>query len=85
MYKVFIERRVEKDLDALDDSLKSKIVGRLLLLKNNPRPTGAKKLSGSKNSWRLRIGDWRIIYEIYDRNREVKIYRIKHRSKAYQI
>ena len=83
MYKVFIERRAEKDLEALDNPLKEKIIERLLSLRRDPRPAGAKKLIGMKNAWRLRISDWRVIYEIEANKKELKIYRIKHRSKAY--
>ncbi len=83
MYKVFIEKRAEKDLNALDHLLRERIVERLLLLAGNPRPQGTKKLTDTKNAWRLRIGDWRVIYEINDLKREVKIYRIKHRSGVY--
>ena len=83
MYKILIERTAEKDLDALDKTLRARVIERLLLLEKNPRLSAAKKLSGSRNAWRLRIGDWRVIYEIIDKSKEVKIYRIKHRSKAY--
>ena len=66
----------------LEQSLQKRITERILLLKNNPR-WGAKKLTGLKNAWRIRSGDWRIIYEINDDKKEISIYRIKHRSKAY--
>ncbi len=82
MYKVLLERRVERDLDMLDGSLFKRIIERISLLSFNPR-SGAKKLIATKNAWRVRVGDWRIIYEISDNKREVKIYRVKHRSKAY--
>lgn len=85
MYKIFIERRAEKDLNALDNSLRLRIIERLLLLKSNSWLANVKKLVGSKNFYRLRVGDWRILYEIDDKNKEIKIYRIKHRNKAYQI
>lgn len=83
MYKVLIEKRAEKDLKALDKYAEEKIIERILLLKQNPRPTGSKKLSGSLGAWRIRFSDYRIIYEINDASREIKVYRIKHRSKAY--
>ena len=83
MYKILLERRAEKDLDALDGSLRKRIIKRLLLLQDNPR-FGSKKLASSKNAWRVRIGDWRIIYEIGDKNKVVKVYRIKHRSRVYK-
>ena len=83
MYSVLLEKRAEKDLKALDNYLEKKIIERLLLLKQNPRPSGAKKLSGSKNAWRIRFANYRVIYEINDANKEIRVYRIKHRSKAY--
>jgi len=84
VYKVFLERRTEKDLDALDLSLRKRIIERILLLTDNPRISGAKKLTSSQNTWRIRVGSWRIIYEIDDKNKEVKVYRIKHRSIVYR-
>ncbi|MBI2038774.1 MAG: type II toxin-antitoxin system RelE/ParE family toxin [Candidatus Niyogibacteria bacterium] len=82
MYKVLIERRAERDLNALEKSMRSRVIRYCLKLRDNPR-ANAKKLHGSPNAWRIRIGDLRVIYEIDDKRREVKIYRIKHRSKAY--
>lgn len=82
-YKVLLESRAEKDLDKLENEMRRRVVARLLSLKNNPRPQGTKKLEGSKSAWRIRIGDWRAVYEINDKTREVKIYRVKHRSEGY--
>lgn len=82
MYKILIERRAEQDLDRLEPKMRNRVIAHLLILKNNPR-TNAKKLKGADNAWRIRAGDFRIIYEIEDKNKIVKIYRIKHRSKAY--
>ena len=83
MYKVLVEKRAEKDLKALDKYAEEKIIERLLLLRQNSRPIGSKKLSGSISAWRIRFSDYRIIYEISVANKEIKVYRIKHRSKAY--
>lgn len=74
---------MEKDFKALDSNLKKIIVERLLSLKFNPRPPGSKKLIGAGGAWRIRLRDWRVIYEIDDVKKEVLIYRIKHRSGAY--
>ena len=82
MYKVLIERGAERDLDKLEIKMRNRIIAHLLIFKNNPR-VNAKKLKGADNAWRIRIGDFRIIYEIDDKFRTVKIYRIKHRSKVY--
>ncbi len=62
--------------------MRERVITHFLLLQNNPR-SNAKKIEGSRNAWRIRIGDWRAIYEINDTAREVRVYLIKHRSKAY--
>ena len=83
MYKVLLERRAEKDLDVLELSLRKRITEHLLLLAKNPKSSGCKKLAGAKNAYRIRVSDLRVIYEISDKDKQVKIYRIKHRAKAY--
>ena len=83
MYRIFINRGALKDLEALDAHLQERIGERVLLLKNNLRHY-SRKLVGSKNKWKMRVGNWRVIYEINDKNKEVKIFRIKHRSEAYR-
>ena len=82
MYKVLIERGAEQDLDRIEPKMRNRVIAHLLMLKNNSR-TNAKKLKGTDNVWRIRVGDFRIIYEIEDKTKAIKIYRIKHRSKAY--
>ena len=82
-YRVLLESRAEKDLDKLESTVRERVIRRLFLLRQNPRPPGAKKLEGVGFAWRIRIGDWRVIYEINDRRREVQVYRVRHRSDAY--
>ena len=82
MYKVLIERGAEQDLDRIEPKMRNRVIAHLLMLKNNTR-TNAKKLKGTDNVSRIRVGDFRIIYEIEDKTKAIKIYRIKHRSKAY--
>lgn len=82
MYKVFLERRAEHDLEVLDRKIRERVIALILFLRKDPR-ANSKKLIGSKNVWRARVGDWRIIYEINDGAEEVRVYRIKHRGKAY--
>jgi len=54
----------------------------LKALSENPKPPGCRKITGSKSDWRIRIGDYRIIYEIEARKRVVKVMRIRHRKEA---
>jgi len=57
----------------------------LALLRDTPRPPGAKKLSGRKEIYRLRIGEWRILYTIKDRGLLVLVIKIGHRREAYRL
>jgi mRNA interferase RelE/StbE len=64
-YELFIEHHAEKDLRKLADShLFSEITAKIIELKDNPHPQGSKKIKGTHNDWRLRIGDYRVLYEI---------------------
>jgi mRNA interferase RelE/StbE len=84
VYEVLIERSAERDLKSLPTPLFHRIVSRIKALADNPRPSGCHKLAGSKNDWRIRIGDYRALYEINDARRLVRIFRIRHRSEVYR-
>lgn len=84
MYEVLIERSAERDLKSLPTPLFHRIVSRIRALADNPRPSGCHKLVGSKNDWRIRIGDYRVVYEINDARKLVRIFRIRHRSEVYR-
>lgn len=66
MYQVVVERSAEKDLKRLSPEIRSRVAVTLRALATNPRPTGSRKLAGTKHDWRVRVGDYRIIYEIAD-------------------
>jgi mRNA interferase RelE/StbE len=53
-------------------------------LANQPRPAGAVKLVGGKNDWRVRIGEYRIVYEVDDQAQTVTVFRVAHRSDVYR-
>jgi mRNA interferase RelE/StbE len=53
-------------------------------LATNPRPKGCRKLEGADNLWRIRVGDYRVIYSVDDARRIVDIIAIRHRSEAYR-
>jgi len=84
LYELFIERRAEKDLKKVDASLFSLIVEKIKSLSENPHPAGSRKLSGSQNDWRIRIGDYRVLHEIDNKARTIKIMRVKHRREVYR-
>ena len=83
MYKLKVIDRAQKDLDAFQGETFEKIKKRILDLSGNPRPFGAIKLTQDEG-YRIRVGDYRILFRIDDTLKEVIIYRIKHRKDAYR-
>ena len=80
MYQVLIERSAEKDLNKITAEERPKLTNAMRALANEPRPTGCRKLVGSENDWRVRVGN----YEISDEVRIVRIQRIRHRKDSYR-
>ncbi len=65
-YAVVFARSARQELEALDISLINRIFPKIEALSKHPRPKGSVKLQGKKNLWRIRIGDYRVVYGIYD-------------------
>jgi mRNA interferase RelE/StbE len=84
-YSLAIKASAQKELDALADDLFRRIDLKILALAKNPRPSGCKKLRGYKNHWRVRAGDWRIIYVVDDAKNSVTITRVAHRGEVYNL
>jgi mRNA interferase RelE/StbE len=61
----------------------ARVVRKVESLANDPRPAGCKKLKGYKDQWRVRIGDWRVVYIIDDAARLLSVTRIAHRREVY--
>ncbi len=83
-YSLQIKQSAQKELDALDYALFARIDRKILMLAENPRPLGCKKLRGYKDQWRIRIGDWRVLYIINDAAKLISITRVAHRREAYE-
>ena len=83
-YLITFNRSAEKELDSLDATLIRRIVPKIDALAKEPRPHGCRKLHGEKDMWRIRIGDYRVIYTINDAERTIDITGVRHRSKAYE-
>jgi mRNA interferase RelE/StbE len=84
MYRVLIERGAEKDLSRLTSEIHKRVIEAIQDLATNPCPPGCRKLAGSKSDWRVRVGDYRVIYEVADQIRVVRIDRIRHRREVYR-
>jgi len=84
MYKVIIKKDALKELKLLPRIVVADIAKSIEQLSDNPRPSGCKKLKGSKEDlWRIRIGNYRVIYVIEDIVRIVNIRKIGHRKDVY--
>ena len=81
--RVILPKSVQKELDRLPEDVAARILARLSALESNPRPSDVKKLKG-RPAWRVRVGDYRIIYEIHDRELVVIIVSIGHRREVYR-
>jgi mRNA interferase RelE/StbE len=75
---------VRKDLRALDDKTRRRILRAIIALEVNPRPRGAKKLRGEGELWRVRVGDYRILYSIEEARLVVLVVKIGHRREVYR-
>ena len=84
MYRVLLERAAEKDLARLSSEIRDRVIGAIQALATNPRPPGCRKLVGSKHDWRIRVGDYRVVYEIADKIRVVRVNRVRHRLEVYR-
>jgi mRNA interferase RelE/StbE len=82
-YSLVIKQSAQKDLDALDDTLFARIDRKILALADNPRPAGCKKLQGYKDQWRIRIGDYRVIYVIDNPTKTLTVTHVAHRREVY--
>jgi mRNA interferase RelE/StbE len=84
VFEVFLERAAEADLKRLSKENFNRLIPHIRFRAQDPRPSGCRKLSGSPNDWRNRIGDYRVLYEIDDKRKTVKVFRVKHRREAYR-
>jgi mRNA interferase RelE/StbE len=84
MYSILFSSRAKKELLALPGKVILAIEAKIDGLAKEPRPSGCKKLQGSENEYRIRIGNYRVIYTVADVVRIVTIIKIAHRKDAYR-
>ncbi|MFI5402928.1 MAG: type II toxin-antitoxin system RelE/ParE family toxin [Planctomycetota bacterium] len=82
-YSVVIRRSAEKEIARLPDATRRLIVHRIRALGDEPRPHGSQKLSG-REGYRIRQGEYRVVYTIDDAHRVVTVVRVAHRSDVYR-
>lgn len=83
-YSIVFSRRAEKDILRLPASAVERIIPEITALEENPRPHGCKKLKGYDDLWRIRIGDYRVIYAIEDIILLVDIREVGNRKDVYK-
>jgi mRNA interferase RelE/StbE len=83
-YRVEFRPSAEKDLKRLPSTVQRRVIDAIWRLADEPRPAGCRKLVGGKDAYRIRVGDYRIIYTIADVVLVVGIQSIRHRREAYR-
>ena len=83
-YTVKIVPRAEKELADTDLVMRRRLFASIVALAENPRPPGVKHLRGPVDLWRVRVGDWRILYSISDRELIVMVVKVAHRREVYR-
>jgi mRNA interferase RelE/StbE len=83
VYELLIEAGAEREIRKLPRDVAERVVVALKALASSPRPPGCRRIAGAKACWRIRVGDYRAIYEIDDRQRAVRILKVGHRRDVY--
>jgi mRNA interferase RelE/StbE len=84
-YRVALKSSAEKEFFRLPEPVSARIFPKIKALGIDPRPSGCKKLIGGSNTWRIRIGDYRVVYTIEDEIKKIEVTRIAHRREVYQL
>jgi mRNA interferase RelE/StbE len=83
-YTIIVPKTVQKQLDALSDEVYERIFVKIQHLSENPRPNGVVKLKGYANEYRIRIGEYRVRYEIDDQALVILLLQCRHRRDVYK-
>ena len=83
-FTITFARSARKDLERLQATVVNRVFPKIAALAKNPRPAGCLKLKGSDDLWRIRIGDYRVLYSINDADEVVDISAVRHRREAYE-
>jgi len=82
-FKITFKSSVAKDLKRLDRSMVPRIMRAIEALANDPMPMTSKKLVGSEHTYRIRVGDYRVVYIVNRSLREIEVQRVRHRKDVY--
>lgn len=82
-YTIVLTKKAQKQLDSLPESMINSIISAISELEDNPRPSGCKKLKG-RDGYRIRVGNYRIIYEVFDNKLLIDVIAVGHRKDIYE-
>lgn len=83
-YRVEFSRSAERELSKLAPDARQRILRSVVTLADNPRPVGVKKIVGETDAWRLRVGEYRVIYRVDGDELLVLVVRVGHRREVYR-
>jgi len=84
-YTVSFARSARNDLSRLDKKNVNRIFPKIEALAKDPRPTGSRKIQGADDLWRIRVGDYRVLYRIQDARLIIEVVTVRHRRDAYRF
>lgn len=84
MYEIYLETSAEKDIRKLPSDKIKNVVSKIKELSKSPYPPGSKKIKNTNNFWRIRIGNYRVIYEVLQSEKRINIYKVRHRKDVYK-
>lgn len=82
MYRIEYERTARKELATLPRPIQRRVVDAIEVLSNDPRPAGCRKITGARNGYRIRVGRYRVLYEVQDKVLIILIVRVAKRNEA---
>ena len=82
-YEITVSKSAAKELSKLPKQVNNKLIKAILALSGDPRPDGAKKLRGGSENWRIRVGDYRVVYAVDDKVLVVDVRKVGHRKEIY--
>jgi mRNA interferase RelE/StbE len=83
-YKIMLSSQAKREIDRLRGDLHRRLVSNIEHLMEDPRPRGCLKIQGTENEWRIRVGEYSIIYTVDDSEKKVLIHKIGHRRDVYE-
>ena len=84
-YSIILKPSVEKDLRALPASMIARLIRKIEALKNNPYPHQSIKLVSAERLYRLRVGDYRVVYAVDDKANQIIVQYVRHRREIYRV